>query len=142
MKNSKLYHVLNFTWGLPMTLIGFIVASALRCVGYKPKKWGGCYWFTIGKNWGGLNLGLVILTDSDTSITTLDHEFGHSMQNAMFGLLFPFIIGIPSVIRYWKRNVDESKGKVLKPYDAIWFEGQATRLGTLYRPYFTNAKKG
>ena len=119
-----------------MVLIGFATAHVLKWFGYKPKSWSGCSWFTVGKNWGGINLGLVIITDDTADADILDHEFGHSIQNALFGIFFPFIVAIPSVIRYWKRNFDSSKGKNLEPYDAIWFEGQATKLGKRYRPHF------
>lgn len=46
----------------------------------------------------------------------------------------PFVISIPSAIRYWYREilsrVDFQKYKQLPDYDAIWFEGQATRWGS------------
>ena len=44
----------------------------------------------------------------------------------------PFIVCIPSAIRYWYRNIKVSFGKDLQPYDSIWFEGQATTLGLKY----------
>jgi hypothetical protein len=33
--------------------------------------------------------------------------------------LFPFVIAIPSAIRYWYRNWALTKGKELPDYDAI-----------------------
>lgn len=42
----------------------------------------------------------------------------------------PFVIAIPSMIRYWYREIiwrkDRQKYYQLPKYDAIWFEGQAT----------------
>ena len=43
-----------------------------------------------------------------------------------------FVITIPSVIRYWYRNWALAQGKKLPDYDAIWFEGQATKWGKKY----------
>lgn len=57
----------------------------------------------------------------------LPHEYGHSIQNIIFGPLFPFVIGIPSALRYWYRELNSEK--ITTPYDAIWFEGWASKLG-------------
>ena len=139
--NKQLYNTLNHTWGIIMTLIGYVVYAVLRCVGFKPEKVGPCSHFKIGKNWGGISLGLTIITDDEPNKHILDHEFGHSIQNAFFGPLFPFIVAMPSVIRYWKREIDYKKGKELPDYDSIWFEGQATELGKKYRAKISIDKK-
>lgn len=64
------------------------------------------------------------------------HECGHGIQNIIFGPLFPFLVAIPSVIRYWYREViwrkDRERYFQLPKYDDIWFEGQATRWGDKY----------
>lgn len=139
--NKKTYLTLSNTWGLPMILLGKLVSAILRLCGFKPKTWAACNWYAIGKNWGGISIGRTIITDDEPTEDILDHEFGHSIQNAMFGFLFPFIVAIPSVIRYWKREIDYKKGKELPPYDSIWFEGQATSLGKKYRPIFDEVEK-
>lgn len=131
MSKSK-YYLLNLTWGLPMNIIGGIVALVLLCMGYKPKRFGTCFYFVIGKHWGGLNLGMFFFTDSYETERTKHHEFGHSIQNAKYGLLFPFIVAIPSAIRYWVIVYKEKKGQPVPEYDGIWFEGQATELGNKY----------
>lgn len=132
IKNKILFYVLSFTWGLPMTLIGGLVAAVLLCAGYRPKRWGGCWHFTVGKNWGGVELGLVFLTDSNENKHTKNHEFGHAIQNCFFGPFMPFIVCIPSAIRYWYREFKYNRKGIRPPtnYDDIWFEGQATKLGT------------
>ena len=132
MKKSKFY-ALSFTWGLPLTLIGLIVAAVLLCAGEKPKKWGLCCYFEVGENWGGLELGVIFLTNKSPSVTCRNHELGHGIQNCWFGFLMPFIVCIPSAIRYWYRAIRRKRGLPNKTaYDDIWFEGQATRLGTEY----------
>ena len=116
-----------------MTLIGLISALVLICAGRKPKAYGNCIRFTVGKNWGGVNLGIVIITDNTPTDHTLQHEHGHAIQNAMYGLAFPFIVAIPSFIRYWIREIQYKVGKPPKTeYDAIWFEKEATELGAKY----------
>lgn len=48
----------------------------------------------------------------------------------------PFVICIPSAIRYWYRefilHFNREKFNKLPEYDAIWFEGQATKWGKKY----------
>ena len=132
MKKS-IFYVLSFTWGIVLTLIGLIVAGVLLGMGKKPKQWGWCYYFEIGDGWGGLELGIIFLTSKKPSTHTKCHEFGHAIQNCYFGPLMPFLVCIPSAIRYWYRRIRRSKGlKNKTAYDDIWFEGQATRLGYKY----------
>lgn len=136
--NKKWYYILNFTWGLPMNLIGAIVALALILTKHKPKKHCGCIYFEVGKSgWGGLELGCFFLCSPGASLHTKNHEYGHSLQNALWGPLFPFVIAIPSAIRYHYRNLELKQGYQLRTqYDDIWFEGQATKWGTQTKKYW------
>ena len=127
------FYILSWTWGLPMTLIGAIVTLALKIAGKKVQKWGYCYYVEVGKNWGGLELGMFFLTDSSSLTITKNHEHGHAIQNCYWGVLMPFVICIPSAIRYWYRRIRTNLGyKITTGYDDIWFEGQATKLGKYY----------
>lgn len=137
MKNKALFYTLSFTWGIIMTLIGLILACVLICMGYKPKRWGGCLYFTVGENWGGVELGIVFITDKRDSENTKNHEFGHAIQNCRYGVLMPFLVCIPSAIRFWWRKMKKKKGLKNKTgYYDIWFEAEATRLGEKYIKYW------
>jgi hypothetical protein len=135
--NSKLhpivFYLLSFTWGLPFTLLGCIAALILVLMGYRPKKWGYCYYFELGKRWGGCDLGIFFLKDSRDSASLKSHEHGHAVQNCYLGFFMIPIVAIPSLIRSRYRDYLITHKKVapktLPPYDSIWFEGQATRLG-------------
>jgi hypothetical protein len=130
IRNKYLFYLLSFTWGIIMSLIGSIVFAILMCCGYEPEKYGYCYRIEIGNNWGGVSLGPFFLTSKNPTTHTKDHELGHSIQGCFFGPLMPFLVCIPSVIRYWYRVIRQKIGKPCStPYDGIWFEGQATRLG-------------
>ena len=130
--SRKTYYTLSFTWGLPLTLIGAIVALFLLATKHRPHLWRGCLCFEIGKTrWGGLNLGLVILCQHNASDSLKSHELGHAVQNCYLGpimLLFVFC----SAVRYHYRDYKERKGEKLPPYDSWWFEGQATEYGHKY----------
>lgn len=134
-----LYWIGQLTWGIVMSLIGLI--TALICILFlkgKVHKNGYTIIIEVGGNWGGVNLGCISLCGGYTTVCpdenwfqhTRRHEFGHSLQNLIFGPLFPFIVAIPSAIRYHYQNYRSKKGLPNKEYDAIWFEGQATRWGT------------
>ena len=126
-----IFYFLSFTWGLPFTLFGLIVAFVLKLLGYQSKKFVLVRFFEIGEDWGGLELGLFFVTDQNSTFKLRCHEFGHAIQNCMFGPLMPFIVCIPSAIRYWYRELHYYRRGKNPPteYDNIWFEGQATRLG-------------
>ena len=130
--NKKLFYFLSFTWGLPMTIIGLIVGLVLIIAGFKPKKYGYCLHFEIGDNWGGLEFGIVFLTNKTPPEHTKMHEHGHSIQNCYWGFLMPFVVCIPSMIRYWYRELKYRRKGLTPPteYDSIWFEGDATKRGT------------
>lgn len=131
-----LFYFLSLTWGLPLTLAGLIVALVLICTGRKPKRFGLVWYFNVGRNWGGLELGLFFLTDENDSLSTKCHEFGHGIQNCVYGFLMPFLVCIPSAIRYWYRELRYNRKGKTPPtsYDSIWFEGQATKWGkTFYK---------
>lgn len=129
---KPLYFFLSLTWGIITTLAGFFTALVMLATGHKPRRWGYAWYFEVGKNWGGASLGPVFIKDrTNDSAHLKNHEFGHSIQNCYFGPLMPFIVGLPSSTRYRLRRFKE---KVLKkspktPYDSVWFESQASRLG-------------
>lgn len=145
IKSEKLFNLLSWTWGLPMTLIGYGIAAVLKALGYTPKKWGYCYYFEVGENWGGVNFGPIFLTSKNPSEHTKAHEHGHGLQNCFFGFLTPFVILIPSASRYWYREYLVISGKKkyseLPDYDSAWFEGSATQLGTEFMDWYNNNTK-
>ena len=68
------------------------------------------------------------------------HEYGHSLQNCILGPFMLIVVNLPSTVRYWYRRIAMSLGKApKKPYDSIWFEGQATKWGReAYNRYYRN----
>ena len=138
---KTLFYILSFTWGLPLTLVGSIVALVLTMLGYKPKRHGYCFYFEVGENWGGLELGIIFLTNKNPSNYIKNHEHGHAIQNCLYGFFMPFIVSIPSAIRYWHREIRVRKGlNNGSSYDSVWFEGQATNWGNKFFEYLENGK--
>ena len=111
--SKPLFYILSVTWGCIMTAIGAIVALVLLILGYRPKKWNYCYYFEVGENWGGIELGMFFITDKSSSIRTKNHEHGHGIQNCYLGVFMPFVVCIPSAARYWLREFKTQKTKRL-----------------------------
>jgi hypothetical protein len=125
--------LLNLTWGLPLSAAGLLTAICLVAVGKRPERYGFCLHFEVGQGWGGLEMGVVFLTETAPPTSLKDHELGHGIQNAVLGPLMPIVVCIPSAIRYWVRRLCSRLGRPPQnPYDSVWFEGQATRLGEGY----------
>ena len=129
-----LYWFISWTWGFIMTFLGAIVALILIARGHKPKRFHYNIYFEFGEDWGGINLGAFFFVNKGATNCTKAHEAGHGLQNLMFGPLFPFVIGIPSLIRcQWREFIVKHRGVTRLPdYDAIWFERNATNYGYKY----------
>lgn len=95
------FYILSFTWGILYTLIGSIVMLSLLVVGKKPQRFNDRFYIRVGKHWGGCNLGPWFICDESPSLHTKQHESGHGFQNALWGPLYPFVVCIPSGLRYW-----------------------------------------
>ena len=134
--NKKAFWTLQLTWGIIMNIIGLLVFIILLCKKYKPKRFHQMIYFTIGNNWGGVNLGFCTIVSKASEESTLRHEHGHFIQNAMYGVLFPFIVAIPSFTRYqyrsWLVRTGRKKRNELPDYYSIWFEKQASDFGYKY----------
>ena len=132
VKYEWLWWVIQFTWSLPMTLIGCIVAFVLICCKKKPVKYGWCYCFELDVDWG-LELGIFFIAPIGSK-GTKNHEHGHAIQNIYLGPFAVTVVSLPSCIRFWIREIiyKINPKKRLKPYDSIWFEGQASRSGKAF----------
>ena len=132
VKQRWLYYLIQFTWGLPMNLVGAIVALVLFCFGKRAYQYGWNYCFELKVNFG-LELGIFFIAPVGGATRTKNHEHGHAIQNIYFG---PFSIGMvsaPSALRFWMRELQYAMKRTPDTgYDDIWFEGQATKTGTKF----------
>ena len=94
MRNKVLFYVLSWTWGLLLNIVGAVVALVLIVAGKKPKKWGYCYYFEVGKGWGGMELGMFFLVNENPSVhietTNLDMACRTATGAHLCHLLFLF----------------------------------------------------
>jgi len=143
-ENKLLFYLSILTWGLPYTIISFLVF--LFIIIFLRKKvesikvvHGRLQVAYISENLGGASFGFFYLIGADikNSAHVNQHELGHTIQLKWYGPFFIYI-ALHSVIRagLWDRLYDrhyKKYGKYLD-YDGIWFEGQATKLGEQYFP--------
>lgn len=140
MKKS-IYTLLQWTWGLPQTLIG----SALYLAHRKDKHFnlnGACA--TVWDKDDGLSLGKfiflpkqeVIKSDEpaaeDKIVVSKDmamHEYGHTVQSLILGPAYLLLVGLPSLV--WSRHPHFKKKRMRTglSYYAPIFEKTADRLG-------------
>lgn len=131
-----LYWIWQLTWGALMTIPGLIIALVLIISGHRVYKNGFSFVVMVGEGWGGLALGAVTLLCEQDDLTTYSyqhlrsHEFGHGVQQLLLGPLHPFVVEIPSAIRYWYFRLTPNKPH--KDYDDIWFEYTASKWGTAW----------
>ena len=133
--HKMLYYILNLTWGILATLIGYIMLLFLLLSRTgKVEKIDHVLAYRLNRNtsWG-YSIGMVIIIGKNASTYLTYHELGHSVQNALFGPFTFLLVYIPSVIRFWIRSIMLEKGKAYtSKYDDIWFEGTATSIGSYY----------
>ena len=133
-KNKYLYYFLQFTWGIEANLLGLIACVFCKYI----LNWEITKYY---KNFiicpkdkqlsSGLSLGIFLFMDKDADETLKQHEYGHSIQNLIFGPLWLELIAIWSFIRYFYYQCIiyhfELKGNY--NYYSIWFERDASALG-------------
>ena len=157
MKNTKwhavAYWVIHAIWGFPTFIIGCFVALYMLITNRKPKVFGYAVYFESKLLKGcGFEAGpfFVVSQDCANNLSLKQHEHGHGIQTLWWGPLMLFVISIPSAVRFHYRNIVYKwqtkrfwKGKITRtqyaewvrkipPYESIWFEKQATKLGEKY----------
>ena len=106
-----LYTLLQWTWGFPQTLAGFVYFL----LNIKQKH----YFFhgslvTLWKSKSSLSLGAFVFVSDDPffyyqdyknqydektfSNMLLVHEYGHTIQSLFFGPLYLLLVGLPSIL--------------------------------------------
>jgi len=120
---------LQFTRGLPLSVVGLFVYAFLRLLGRRPKDFHGvCRYFEIGKGWGGFECGWFFVCGKDSSERLMAHELGHGVFNANIGGFRTLFFAFCSSVRYWYRRLF----RITTPYDAWWYENTATVCGLEY----------
>ncbi len=153
-KHRWLYYLLNYTWGLFLTLIGWITLFFLLITDkvYRNQDndyFGKMIYLTRKKHDWAFSIGTIVIcgnlrvinnswcySEDEVNLSIVQHEIGHSIQNAIFGPFMVFIVNIPSMIRYWYRSTFPQKAK--GGYYDIWFEKSASIAGIYWKAKWTD----
>ena len=104
------FYILSFTWGITLSLIGSFMILFLMITGHKPRLFHGRVYVEVKGN-QGCNIGCFFICSKENGTSLKQHESGHGIQNAIFGPLTPFLITIPSGLRYQLREISGYKKK-------------------------------
>lgn len=124
-----LFYLIQFTWGLPVNLVGLLVFLCCRTRCPSKRFLNGIVTCLPG-NRGGLSLGVFIFlsvpcASEDSALCV--HEYGHTVQCLFLGPLYWLVVAIPSVI--WCLLFDGYRKKRHIPYDFLYCEHWATAWG-------------
>lgn len=136
---SILYSIVQCTWGILQTLLGFVVFL----LHYKNKhfRYHGAI-ITVWEPKTSVSLGLFVFVTSEPffapkyegKISTVElsnrllvHEYGHTIQSLILGPLYLIVIGIPSTL--WGFLGGKKRRDEQVPYGAFFTEKWANQLG-------------
>lgn len=128
-----LFYLIQWTWGLPVNLIGGIIF--LFCTKIKKRRWqhfGYAYIVYLPWNSGGLSLGLFIFMKDNHknkvwTYNTRIHEYGHTWQCLILGPLYYIVIAVPSAI--WCNFFEGYRKKNNISYYKLYCEAWANTFG-------------
>lgn len=131
MKNF-LFYLIQWTWGLPVNLIGGVVALICRAKGYEQKRFKRALITYLPWKQGGLSLGLFIFIRKEHPneiwrYNTPIHEYGHTWQALLLGPLYWLIIGLPSAV--WCNFFEKYRRKNHVSYYVFYPEKWANAWG-------------
>lgn len=123
-----LFYLLQFTWGLPVNLVGLI--AFLCCRRCPRERFCNSVVTCLPPGRGSLSLGIFIFLSASSpadSRALCAHEYGHTIQCLVLGPLYWVLVAVPSVI--WYHFFDGYRKRRRVPYDALYCEGWATAWG-------------
>ena len=138
-----MFTLAQLTWGLPQTLLGFLLYL------YWLPRAKTCYLYhgAIVTEWttgGGISLGLFVFVSEKASRYMLDgreltaeesktgvrvHEYGHCIQSLMLGPLYLIAVGLPSYLWANLPPLRKLRREKSLSYYAVYPENWANRLG-------------
>ena len=130
MLKKILYIIIQCTWGIGQTLIGFFIFLSLRKCEHKSYR---CAIDTRWNGAGGLSMGLFIFTPKEDVYNSQPirvHEYGHTIQSLVLGPLYALVgiisVGWGSVVFPILRSTEKYKDI---PYTKCFVEYNASWLG-------------
>ena len=130
---SILFYVVQWTWGLPVNIVGGIAyLICTKILKHKHSKFGFSNIVYLPWNAGGLSMGLFIFVRDEEEkkewlYNVRIHEYGHTWQCLLLGPLYYFVVAIPSVI--WCNCFASYRKKNNVSYYKLYCESWANSFG-------------
>ena len=127
--NAIIYHFLQWTWGLPLNIIGALIALFCR----KEKHFR--YHLARVSYWnrrGSMAIGRYIFLEKglgEEEDRILYHEYGHTMQSILLGPLFLPVIAAPSLVWANSLRMEQYRRKKNTSYYSFYPERWADYAG-------------
>ncbi len=127
--SAILYYFLQMTWGLALNLTGSVIFMFLK--GERHFR----YQHALVRYWNikaCMAIGMFIFLEKDLEEEEprlLYHEYGHTVQSAVLGLLYLPLIALPSVIWANSRKMEEYRKKTGRSYYSFYPEKWADHAG-------------
>jgi hypothetical protein len=129
-----LINILGYVWQLPQHLLAVVLLLIYRRHIVETRLHNTSIVFICDKFMSaGISLGnFIFLTERSVFYdkNVIAHEYGHSLQSYMFGLLYLLIIGIPSLINNLRSRTNAD---IRKRYYKLYPERWADQLGGVVR---------
>ena len=143
---SVLWLIILWIWQLPQNILGILwmlMRRAKRQV-FEDTDGTKIVWYALPAHIraSGVCLGNYIICMGDSDGTLIRHEYGHQIQSKRWGLLYLFVVGIPSAYRagYLSRKmIERNKWNISnwhlyrEWYYSAWPEDEADELGEVER---------
>ena len=123
-----LFILVQLTWGLPQSILGFILFLYWRRRGALHHAYHGA----IVTEWaagGGVSLGLFVFVSVNARPGVTVHEYGHCIQSLMLGPLYLLAVGLPSYIWANLPALRKMRRETGRSYYSVYPENWANRLG-------------
>ena len=131
-----LYRLWQWTWGLPQTLAGLLLALRYRRCPHR--RVGGALATLHDGAWGGVSLGMFIFVPGglkpEREAALLAHEYGHTFQSALLGPLYLPVVGVPSFLWANLPQCQRWRARRRIPYESRYPENWAEALGRRHFP--------
>ena len=125
-----LFYLVQWTWGLPVNLIGAIV-YAFVCKKCRHERYKNAFISYVPWKFGGLSMGLFIFMADNKpegwTNNTRIHEYGHTIQCLLLGPLYWIVIGLPSAV--WCNFFEGYRQKHNVSYYKLYCESWANSWG-------------
>ncbi len=121
-----------WVWCFPQSFFGFLFYLYFIKGVLAEKEYKNIFVYCIDtKTFGGVSLGkFIFVSKKNFNGWGIKHEYGHTIQNYIFGPFYLIIIAIPSAIQFW---ISKYNKKFRKNYFNRFPEDWADRLAGIKR---------